>query len=540
MKLLQNKRNIALCVVTVFIFLISWYSHAAVSVDYYPTKGWKVTAPEDQGIQSKSLLDMLENIQNNGYNIQSISIIRNGYLVMDSYVHPFAESQKHEMYSVTKSIISALIGIAIDKGYIKDVNQTLADLLPNRKISNLDVLKQAITLKDLLMMASGLNCNDSWERNWAGLFEMMKSNDWVQYTLDLPMEKTPGVWFDYCNGVSHLLSAAISEKTGMQTIEFATKYLFGPLGIVDIQWDTGPGGTNIGYGKLWLQPKDMAKFGLLYLNKGKWDNKQIISAEWIEASTRPYLDARLGGNKYGYQWWVNPAGYFAALGIYGQVIFVVPEKNLVAVFTGNIEGENMFVSSRLLKEYIIPASVSEKPISSDQEANVRLNKMIKTLAEAPSTGSIWMTENEGVAKDGLFKRTAIPSFTFDYPLGSTKAETASPAQVMRMKTPENVTFDAAVVKIPEGMELADFGTQYYTKGLQNVGSNIEVISNKEITLKCGSKAYRTDIKWLWSGSVLLNTILVSAYKDGYCIYMATHPMQNPENVAPIVQSLSFK
>jgi len=540
MKLLQYKRNIAFCVVTVFIFLISCYSHVAASVEYYPTKGWKITAPEDQGIQSKSLLDMLENIQKNGYNIQSISIIRNGYLVMDSYVHPFADSQKHEMFSTTKSIISALIGIAIDKGYIKGVNQTLAELFPNRKISNLDGLKQTITLKNLLMMASGLNCNDGWEKNWAGLFEMMKSNDWVQYTLDLPIEKTPGEWFDYCNGVSHLLSAAISESTGMKTIEFAKKYLFDPLGIVDIKWDTDPGGTNIGFSKMSLQPKDMAKFGLLYLNKGKWEDKQIISAEWIEASTRPYLDGRLGGSKYGYQWWVNPAGYYAALGMYGQTIFVVPEKNLVAVFTGNIEGENMFVSGKLLREYIIPASVSDKQISSDQEATARLNKMIKTLAEAPSTGLIWMTENEGVAKDGLFKRTAIPSFTVEYPLGSTKADTSSPAQVMRMKTPENITFDAAVVKIPEGMELADFGTQYYTAGLANVGSNIEVISNKEITLKCGAQAYRTDIKWLWNGSFPLNTVLVSAYKDGYCVYTATHPMQNPENVAPIVQSLSFK
>ena len=540
MKLLQNKKNIAFCVVAVFIFLICCYSHVAASVEYYPTKGWKVTAPEDQGIQSKSLLAMLENIQDNGYIIQSISIIRNGYLVMDSYVHPFAESQKHEMYSVTKSIISALIGIAIDKGYIKDVNQTLAELFPNRKISNLDGLKQTITLENLLMMASGLNCNDGPEKKWAGVFEMMKSNDWVQYTLDLPMEKTPGEWFDYCNGVSHLLSAAISESTGMKTIEFAKKYLFDPLGIVDIKWDTSPGGINIGFSKMWLQPKDMAKFGLLYLNKGKWEDKQIISAEWIEASTRPYLDAGSKGSQYGYQWWINPAGYFLAMGIYGQMIFVVPEKNLVAVFTGKIEGENMFVSGRFLREYIIPACVSEKPISSDQEATAGLNKMIKTLAEAPSTGSIWMTENEGVAKDGLFKRTAIPSFTVEYPLGSTKAETSSPAQVMRMRTPENVTFDAAVVQIPEGMQLADFGTQYYTAGLANVGSDIEVISNKEITLKCGTKAYRTDIKWLWQGSFPLSTVLVSAYKDGYCVYTATHPMQNPENVAPIVQSLSFK
>jgi len=540
MKLLQNKRSIAFCVVAVFIFLISCYSHVAASVEYYPTKGWKVTSPEDQGIQSKSLLAMLENIQENGYNIQSISIIRNGYLVMDSYVHPFAESQKHEMFSTTKSIISALIGIAIDKGYIKDVNQTLAELFPNRKISNLDGLKQTITLKNLLMMASGLNCNDGWEKNWAGVFEMMKSNDWVQYTLDLPMEKTPGEWFDYCNGVSHLLSAAISESTGMKTIEFAKKYLFDPLGIVDIKWDTDPGGTNIGFSRMSLQPKDMAKFGLLYLNKGKWEDKQIISAEWVEASTRPYLDGRLGGSKYGYQWWVNPAGYYAALGMYGQTIFVVPEKNLVAVFTGNIEGENMFVSGKLLREYIIPASVSDKPISSDQEATASLNKMIKTLAEAPSTGSIWMTKNEGVAKDGIFKRMATPSFSFQYPSGSTKVSTNAPLQIMRMTTPEGVSFNASLAKIPEGIKLEEFGPKYMTSVLQEFGTDVKVISNKEIKLKCGNHAYQTEITWNWNGTFPLTSLIVSAYKEGQCVWVAVHPMGNSEKFAPIVQSLSFK
>jgi CubicO group peptidase (beta-lactamase class C family) len=540
MKLLQNKRSIAFCVVAVFIFLISCYSHVAASVEYYPTKGWKVTAPEDQGIQSKSLLAMLENIQENGYNIQSISIIRNGYLVMDSYVHPFAESQKHEMFSTTKSIISALIGIAIDKGYIKDVNQTLAELFPNRKISNLDGLKQTITLKNLLMMASGLNCNDGWEKNWAGVFEMMKSNDWVQYTLDLPMEKTPGEWFDYCNGVSHLLSAAISESTGMKTIEFAKKYLFDPLGIVDIKWDTDPGGTNIGFSRMSLQPKDMAKFGLLYLNKGKWEDKQIISAEWVEASTRPYLDGRLGGSKYGYQWWVNPAGYYAALGMYGQTIFVVPEKNLVAVFTGNIEGENMFVSGKLLREYIIPASVSDKPISSDQESTARLNKMIETLAEAPSDGVIWMAKNEGLAKDGIFKRMTTPSFSFQYPLGSTKVLTNSPLQIMRMTTPEGVSFNASLAKIPEGINLEEFGPKYMTSVLQEFGTDVKVISNKEIKLKCGSRAYRTDITWNWMGTYPLTSLIVSAYKEGQCVWVAVHPMGNPEKFVPIVQSLSLK
>jgi CubicO group peptidase (beta-lactamase class C family) len=541
MKCYQSKKKFVFCTVIIFTFLISFYSHVTASIDYYPTKGWKTTAPEDQGMQSQLLVDMLEDIKDHGYNIQSISITRNGYLVMDSYVHPFAENQKHEMRSVTKSVISALVGIAIDKGYIKDVNQTLADLFPNRKISNMDNLKQSITLKHLLMMGSGLDCNDGWENNWAGLMTMRRTNDWVQYILNLPMEKAPGEWFHYCNGVSHLLSAVISEKTGMKTIDFAKKYLFGPLGIEDIKWETSPQGINIGYDKLWLQPKDMAKIGLLYLNKGKWEDKQIISSKWIEESIQPYQDSRLLEMKYGYQWWVNLAGFYSANGAYGQFIYIVPDKNLVAVFTGYIEGIKQFISISLLKDYIIPAVVSDKSMPIDQAVNAKLNQMIKTLAEAPAAGVVWKSENDGVAKNGIFTRVAVPSFTFTYPLGSKKAELQFPAQVMRMKTSEGVNFYAAVSKIPDGIQLADFGPKYFAIGLQNdVGANVEIISNKEITLKCGTKAYRCDMKWIWNDTTPITTLLVSAYKDGHCIYMAAHPWENPEKVAPIVQSLYCK
>jgi hypothetical protein len=398
-----------------------------------------------------------------------------------------------------------------------------------------------MTLKHLLMMTSGLQGNDGWERNWAGMFDMMKSNDWTQYALNLPMEAAPGTRFEYYNCNSHLLSAIVSKTTGMKTIDFANKYLFEPLGIENVKWDASPEGVNIGFIGLWLEPREMAKIGLLYLNNGKWENKQLISDSWIKESTTPYNDSRLLDQKYGYQWWINPAGFFSANGAYGQFIEVLPEKNLIAVFTGNIEGMKQFSALSLFDEYISTAVASSESLPPQPEVTASLKTFVEKLAKSSADILTWKGENIGFAQDGVFKRTADPSFTFEYPKGSIKQELNNPdLQVMRMKTPEGVIFNASLVDIPDGMRLADFGPNFYSKLLESLSSNIKVVSNKEITLKCGTKAYRSEIHWLWQDSWPLESVIVSAYKNGKCIFVAAHPSQNPENMDPIVQSLSCK
>ena len=547
MQLPQSKKKIALYFLPIFAILAFFYSYVAALVKYYPTDQWQYSAPEAQGMTSTSLLEMMEDIKKNRYNIQSITIVRNGYLVLDAYINFFEEGQKHETYSVTKSVTSALIGIAIDKGYIKDVNQTITQLFPNKKIDNLDKLKRLMTLKDLLMMTSGLDCNYGSVNKWAGTITMRKSNDWTQYNLNLPMAQTPGEYFNYCNGVSHLLSAIIHESTHMQTLDFAKKHLFNPLGIKDIEWEESPEGINNGFMGLRLQPKDMAKIGLLYLNKGEWENKQIISAEWIEESTHPYIDGRWNGEDYGYQWWINPAGYYSAVGMFGQAIYVVPGKNLVAVFTGNIEGRNMYISGTLLQDYIIPAIVSSEPLPTDPHEMKRLDDLLTSITKAPTQGTIWLTENEGIAKDGMFKRAASPSFQFEYPLGCIKTATRQPDQIMRMETPAGGIITASTDAIPRdwrrfyfSMKLEDFGPKAYASWMKEYGSNITVLSNEEITLSCGTKAYRTDIKWLLKNNTPLTTNLVSTYMDGKSIYIAVHQFKKSTIVETIIESLRFE
>jgi len=326
MRFFLSKKFISIFSLAILLFFALVQSNASESDTKYPTNGWYVSTPEEQGMQSKTLLQMMEVIKDQKYNIHSVTIVRNGSLVLDSYLYPFKYGKKHEMHSATKSVTSALIGIAIDKGRIKDVHQPIIHFFPNKTISNLDDLKRSLTLKDLLMMASGFECKDGSANKWKTTVEMRKSEDWAQYALNLPMAHKPGEHYQYCNGVSHLLSAIIHESTGMQTLAFAQKYLFDPLGIKDVEWKLSPEGIVSGYGGLSLLPKDMAKIGLLFLNKGRWEDQQIISADWIEESIQPDIDGRWNGEDYGYQWWINQAGYYSAVGMFGQAIYVVPEK----------------------------------------------------------------------------------------------------------------------------------------------------------------------------------------------------------------------
>ena len=330
-------------------------------------------------MDSEMLADMLDTIQERNYNIDSVSVIRNGYMVADAYIHPFSPDSRHIIHSCTKSIISALIGIAIEEGYIESVEQPVLDFFPGRTVANLDANKKAMTLERLLTMTSGLNCRDSYLYRWRGLHQMEQSQDWVQFMLDLPMAEAPGTRFEYCNGASFLLSAIIQETAGMSALVFAEEHLFGPLGISDVEWPSNPQGITIGWGELRMRPQDMAKIGYLYLNEGQWDGKQIVPPAWVEASTRKHISATLQDG-YGYQWWVADHDVYMALGYAGQFIFVVPEQALVVAFTSDLEERDFYVPQRLLNDFIIPAAKSPTALPDNPDGVALLEARIKALA----------------------------------------------------------------------------------------------------------------------------------------------------------------
>lgn len=353
------------------------------STDNWPTNGWRTTTPEAQGMNSGMLAAMVKVIRDEELNVDSITIVRNGYLVMDSYFYPFPENNKHNLRSASKSVMSALIGIAIDKGYIKDVHQPVLSFFPDKTIANLDENKKMITLEHLLTMTTGLRCIDGYRYKNKGLYELQKSSDWAQYVLDLPMVETPGALFEYCSGATYLLSAILQQATGMRSLEFAEKYLFAPLGISDAYWETNPQGIDYGYDQLLLTPRDMAKIGWLYLNRGEWEDGQVIPAAWVADSTRGHIRAGTVADQYGYQWWVEK-DYYMAVGSGGQFIFVAPEKNIVAAVTSAAPMLDRFLKVRdLLKNYIIPSAVSENPLPSDPERQKRLEDLLATVRPQP-------------------------------------------------------------------------------------------------------------------------------------------------------------
>ncbi len=336
----------------------------ALSPDYWPTYGWRASTPEEQGMSSAKLLEMEQQIALLpwGSHVKSVLIIRNGYIVHESYYDPaYGVNQIVNIYSCTKSVSSALIGIAIEEGHIGGVNETMVDLFENRTIANLDSRKQAVILQYLLTMQSGIDW-DEWPYGPTSSFTyMVDSPDWVQYVLDRPMRDDPGTVWDYNSGGSHLLSQILNQTVGNSTRTFAEDRLFTPLGITNYQWDEDPQGVVFGAAWLHLRPRDMAKFGFLYLNNGTWDGDQLIPATWVNESTSlfgyPYSESEPYG--YGYQWWLNlEINGYLAIGYNGQQINVVPEHNLVVVFTANSEDATF---AAIMRDYVVASIEYETP-----------------------------------------------------------------------------------------------------------------------------------------------------------------------------------
>lgn len=313
----------------------------------WPTNGWKTSTLEQQGMDGKMLAKMFERINQEKLRLHSVLIIRHGYLVSETYFENFQANTPHEVFSCTKSVISALVGIAIEQGYIDSVQHPVLDYFPERTIAHNDPSKQAITLEHLLTMTSGLDSDR----------DMAYSQDWVQFMLDQPIVTEPGTQFSYNSGNTHLVSAILQKTTGMRPEDYAQARLFAPLGITNFTWDTDPGGLNIGGWGLQMTPRDMAKFGYLYLHGGEWNGQQVVPADWVKMTTPTYIDTG-DGRGYGYAWWQLSFGGYAALGYGGQEIIVLPEQDVLVVFTSQSRPpEDEKQLWRLVEDFIIPAQM---------------------------------------------------------------------------------------------------------------------------------------------------------------------------------------
>ena len=293
-------------------------------------KIWKVSAPEDQGMNSLILANAIKHFKQNNINIHSLLIIKNNHVVLDVCFYPFQNNYVHDLASVTKSITSLLIGVAIDQKFIKNENEPVFQYFPEYTITN-DTLK-TVTIKDLLNMSSGLRC--SWDDGEKELNQMTNSVDWVKFMFSLPFNKLPGQKFSYCSGNFYLLAEILQRTTKMTCHDFAKKYLFDPLNFNESYWLENYKGVNQGWGDLHIHPYDLAKIGCLFLNSGKWNDRQVISNEWLNKIKPLYYIH--GTESYSYGWWLDSENpdEIQALGRGGQRLFVLKEKKMVIVATG--------------------------------------------------------------------------------------------------------------------------------------------------------------------------------------------------------------
>ncbi|AUP79457.1 serine hydrolase domain-containing protein [Flavivirga eckloniae] len=334
-----------LATLTIFILFAGACCFAQNTYVYsQPTRiedGWKTNNLQSQNIDSKLIIKLFNQLQTRANKIHSVLLVKNNQIIIEEYFGENSIKKQHDLRSTTKSITSILMGIAIDKGFIESVNDPISKYLKNLSpTKNLDERKKKITIKHLLTMSTGLDCND-WDKKSKGQEDKIynKSN-WLQYFLNLPMVNEPGDVSNYCTMGQVLATEIISQTSGMTIDKFAEKYLFNPLGISNMKWGHTSKKEIIPSGKrLYMISRDMAKIGQLILSNGKWNEEQIVSEKWITESTTP--KTKITGIDYGYLWWnipfkVNGKMFIskAATGNGGQYIMVLPELDMVAVFTG--------------------------------------------------------------------------------------------------------------------------------------------------------------------------------------------------------------
>ncbi len=327
----------------------------AIHNDYWPTDDWRTSSPEDQQMDSQKLTEILDVVKEKHINLHSLLIIRHGYIVSETYFPNHPGDEKHDLFSVTKSFVSTLVGIAIDQGYIDNLDHPVLDYFPDKTFTNMDDRKKAMTLRDFMTMQTGL----AWDESL--IFQMSRSPDWITYVLSLPMKAKPGTEFNYCTGCSHIVSAIIQRVTKMSTRAFGEKVLLNPLGINDINWRLDPEKIPVGGTDLQMSSRNMAKLGYLFLHKGEWDEQTIVSADWVQNATKTHVKTGVvvgtGADlDYGLMWWNYPRlkGY-TALGYNGQTVFVIPDLDLMIVTTAATVNHDHDEIFDLIEKYVVPA-----------------------------------------------------------------------------------------------------------------------------------------------------------------------------------------
>lgn len=341
----------------------------------WPTNGWQTSTPEAQGIDATVLANALEQMRVRHIPVNSLLIERHGKIVLDSYFYPFADNRTHNVYSVTKSVTSMLVGIAMAEHHLADLDAPVYSLLPLQASD--DPRKAHITLAHLLSMTSGLDCKP--EGGASLLQRMLRQPHLAAYMMSQPSDTEPGTVFNYCGGNTEVVSAVLTRATGASARDLARQELFSPLGITNVSWPTDHDGVSHGWGDLELQPRDMAKLGYLWLHNGRWEDRQVIPADYLAQALTRHVSVQRGID-YGYGMWLYPGHNpidFEANGAGGQRITVIPSLDMVEVTTGNDLDAND------VAQLLAGAARLDESLPPNPQADARLASLVEDAARGP-------------------------------------------------------------------------------------------------------------------------------------------------------------
>ncbi|UCH94684.1 MAG: DUF4274 domain-containing protein [Candidatus Aminicenantes bacterium] len=400
---------------------------------------WPKATPEQQQLDSSRLQELVRLIREGKEfpRLHSLLIVRNGYLVVEEYFGGYHAGKSHTLQSVSKSFTSALVGIAIEQRKFKGVDEKVLDFFPSVKnIKNMDDRKGAMRLRDLLTMRTGTDYHERGPD--APHFRLNKlERGWDRFYLNRKMITQPGTHFQYDSGGVILMSSMLKNRSGMHADEFARHHLFKPLQIKGESWIKNKEGHPHTGGGLYLKPRDMAKLGLLYLQNGRWEEKQVVPAKWVKESLKKHVSFPLPRGKvigYGYLWWImapDPKGpgkeyIYAAMGFRAQYIFIIPEHDMVVVVTGDTRsGLDQRKPINFIYTHILPAvqpkSIKEKEMVLTDEQKEKIDRLIwevvdpgevlRLVKNLDSPAELYYYTTQYNWDDGL----AIPHVIADHP-----------------------------------------------------------------------------------------------------------------------------
>ena len=324
----------------------------------YPHPDFVTATPESEGIRSSAIAEMLSAIRRENKDIHSMLLWRHGKLIFEHYFAPYTAATPHSMYSCSKTFTSMLIGIAQEKGLLS-IHDKVLQYFPDVEIAEINDNLRAMTLEHLLMMGSG-HSHDTF-----GPMMSSEDGDWARVFLNLPVDHEPGTHFVYNTGATYMLSAILTRVTGKTALELANEWIFRYIGITGAAWDTCPKGISIGGSGLHIRPRDMMRMGVLLASRGRWNNQQIIPGDYILAAQTKKIDNRNPDDPnqnpnwaagYCYQMWRCKFGAYRADGMGGQYIVILPQHDMVAVFTSAL-GSDIGYPLDLIEQYLLPGTL---------------------------------------------------------------------------------------------------------------------------------------------------------------------------------------